>query len=63
MCMNNCKGCNDCDKPTEIKYTSQIEYDGELIDLTDSIGLVIEPCENLNDIIKKIAEKINELHP
>ncbi len=62
---NNCNGCNSvsCPKPTEIKYTSQIQYDGDLIDLSASIGLTIEPCDNLNDIIKAIAEKIEELHP
>jgi hypothetical protein len=69
MCVNcgnsSCHDCNGvvCPKPTELKYTSQIVYDGELIDLTDTIGLKIEPCENLNDIIKKIAEKMNELYP
>ena len=60
-CNNNCKGCDDCAKPTELKYTSQIVYDGDKIDLPIT-GIVIEPCETVNDVIKKLAEKIEELH-
>ena len=63
MCAkNNCNGCDDCTKLTELKYTSQIIYDGDKIELP-GISLVIEPCDTLNDIIARLANKINELHP
>jgi hypothetical protein len=64
MCVNcgvsSCTGT--CDKPAEIKYTSQIIYDGPLINYP-GIDLTIEPCDDLNDIIAKFAEKLNELAP
>lgn len=68
MCVNcgnnNCGGCGTptCEKPTELKYTSQIVYDGDTINLV-GINLTIECGDNLNDILAALANKINELHP
>ena len=60
MCQNNCNDCNDCTKSSEIKYSSQIIYDGDKMVLLNS-GITIEPCDILNDIIVKLANKIEEL--
>lgn len=66
MCVNcgniTCGGCNTCNEPVEIKYSSQIQYDGPKIDLP-GIDLLIEKCDPLNEVIEKLANKINELHP
>jgi len=58
--MCNCKSNTSCEKTTELKYTSQIIYDGDPIVLQNA-GINIDPCDNLNDIITKFAEKIEEL--
>jgi hypothetical protein len=66
MCQNcgnaGCGGCKDCEHPVEIKYTSQIQYDGPRIEYPE-IDLVIEKCTPLNEIIALFAEKLNELNP
>jgi hypothetical protein len=58
----DCSGCGECDQPAEIKYSSQIQYDGPKIVLP-GIGLTIEKCTPLNEVISILANKINELHP
>jgi len=66
MCQNcsksNCSGCSDCTKSVELKYSSQVCYDGDTISLP-AIGLTIEKGEPLNNVISILANKINELHP
>ena len=61
MCVTCNKDCNgDCSKRSELYNSSQIQYDGPKITLPNS-GIVIEPCDNLNDIISLLANKIEEL--
>jgi hypothetical protein len=60
MCINcGNTGCN-CAKDAQIKYTSQIIYDGDKQVLLNA-GITIEKCDTLNDIIVKLANKIEEL--
>jgi hypothetical protein len=60
MCVTCGTSNCDCSKATEIKYTSQIIYDGEKKVLVTA-GITIEKCDSLNDIISKFADKIEEL--
>lgn len=60
MCINcGSKNC-DCTQSNEIKYTSQIVYDGDTLPLLNA-GITIEKCDTLNDVILKFANKIEEL--
>ena len=60
MCVN-CGASNcDCTKSNEIKYTSQIIYDGEK-KVWLNANITIEPCDTLNDIICKFGDKLEEL--
>lgn len=60
MCAGNCNDDCGCTKSSEIKYTSQIIYDGEKLDLLNS-GILIQPCDTLNDVITQLANKIEIL--
>jgi len=61
MCANNCNDDCGCTKSSEIKYSSQIIYDGEKLDLPNS-EILIQKCDSLNDIIAQLANKIEELN-
>lgn len=60
MCVNCGNNC-DCTKSSELKYTSQIQYDGETIEMPNT-GITIEECDTLNDVIKKLADAIETIN-
>jgi len=63
-CNKNCgqQNCNsNCDKQTELYDMSQVQWDGPKINLPNS-GIVINPCDNMVDVITLLANKIEELN-